>query len=191
MKAQKFTTTFAAVAVFLTLATPLYAAGGAESAELPIGNFLLRVLNLCIVLGMIYYFAGAKIKGALVGRGKKIVQDMEDLEAKKKNAIAQLADVEKRIANVEAECEKLLADGRESAELLASSIIEEAEKQAKAMLDQATKSAEQAMRSEIASIRARVADEIVSEVRKGLERDLNDSKHQALIDASIAKVSSL
>ncbi len=167
-------------------ASPAYAAVG---GPMPWGNFFLRVLNIIIVVGLIYYFAGAKIKGALLGRGKKVVTDMETLEGKKKAAIEALADVEKRIANVEAECEQLLLEGKKSAEQLAAVIVAEAEKQAKAIVDQANKSAEQAIRSEIAEIRAKVADEIMKEVRNSLGQNLDSKKHKDLIDASVARVS--
>ncbi len=171
--------------LFLLTAQTAYAADG----TIPWGNFLLRVLNVLIFFYIIYRVAGKQIKGFLIGRGDKIVTDMEDLEAKKKEAIAHLADVEKRIANIEEECANLLKEGKESAELLSKSIIEEAQKQAKAIVEQANKSAEQAIQSEITAIRAKIADEIVGEVRKNLEQNLDTKKHKDLIEASVAKVS--
>ncbi len=190
MKANKILIPCALLAFGVFLVSPLYAAGAsAEGSTPPWGNFLLRVMNLCIVIGLIYYLAGAKIKGALLGRGKKVVSDMDDLEQKKKEAIQALADVEKRIANVEEECAKLLLEGKAGAEQIAKTIVEEAEGQAKAILEQANKSAEQAVRAEVALIRAKLADEVMAEVRKNLEANLDQKKHKELIDASVARVS--
>ncbi len=190
MKASKIIFSCTVLALVLCSVSPIYAAGAsAEGSTPPWGNFLLRVLNLGIVIGLIYYFAGAKIKGALLGRSKKVVNDMDELEGRKKAAIQSLADVEKSIANVEEECAKLLQEGKEGAEQIAKAIVEEAQAQAKAIIDQANKSAEQAMRSEIAGIRAKLADEIMQEVRKNLEQNLDSKKHKDLIDASVSRVS--
>ncbi len=164
-------------------------AAGVPSDEINWLDFGLRVLNVAIFLGIIWFMAGKKIKGVLIGRGQKVVSDMEELEKKKQQAMSELAQLEKRIANVDEECTKILNEGRIVAENIAASIVEEAKKQADAIVVQAHKSAEQAIKSEVDAIRAKIADEIMAEVRKNLEQNIDSATHHKLIDSSIDRVS--
>ncbi len=164
-------------------------AAGVPSDEINWLDFALRVLNVAIFLGIIWYMAGNKIKGALIGRGQKVVSDMDELEQKKQKAMTDLAELEKRIANVDEECSKLLNEGRIVAENMANAIVDEAKKQAEAIVTQAHKSAEQAIKSEIDDIRAKIADEVMAEVRKNLEQSIDNTAHHKLIDSSINRVS--
>ncbi len=152
-------------------------------------DFGLRIANVAIFLFIIYKMAGKKIGALLTSRGEKYVSDLEQLENEKKASIEALADVEKRIANIEEECASLLAEGKAQAEQMAATIVAEAEKQAKAIVEQAHKSAGQLVQNEIAQVRAKLADEIVMEVRKNLEQNLSEAKHQDLIDSSLKRVS--
>ncbi len=177
---------FFALAMLL-VASPAMAADG---HDLPWDNFALRILNVIIFLGLIYKFSGAKIKSALTSRASDYVNEVKEYETKKEEAIANLAEVEKRIANIDDECKKLLEDGKMAAEKLSEAMVLNAQKQAEQIIKQAHQSAEQIIESEIASIRAKIADEIMEEVRKDLEKGLDKKKHQALIDTSLSKVSS-
>ena len=74
-----------------------------EHEGLPWGNFALRLVNILIFLGIIWYAAGGLIKKYFVGRRASIITEMEELDRLKKEAAAHLADVERRVAGVEAE----------------------------------------------------------------------------------------
>ncbi len=189
MKAIKFSQICLYLAFALLFTSNAYAAPTAHSDEINWLDFALRVLNVAIFLGLIWYMAGKKIKGALVGRGQNVVSSMEELEKKKQQAMTDLADLEKRIANVDEECSKLLNEGRIVAENMAEAIVDEAKKQAESIVAQAHKSAEQAIKSEIDAIRAKISDEIMAEVRKNLEQNIDSTTHQKLIDSSINRVS--
>jgi F-type H+-transporting ATPase subunit b len=159
-----------------------------EGGGLPWGDFLLRVINAAIFVGIIWYAAGKLIKKFFAGHRERIVQEMNDLAQRKKDAEARLADVERHIADVEAECAKLLEEGRAQAERIKASILEEAEKQAVRITEQAARNAEQEGKAELEAIRARMAETIVSEVEKQLLGKLDAGTHQNLIDKSLTKV---
>lgn len=82
-----------------------------EHEGLPWGNFALRLVNILIFLGIIWYAAGGLIKKYFVGRRASIITEMEELDRLKKEAAAHLADVERRVAGVEAEAKALLEEG--------------------------------------------------------------------------------
>ena len=108
-------------------------ASASEGHSLPWGDFLLRVINGAIFVGIIWYAAGKLIKKFFTDRREGIVREMDDLAKRKAEAEASLAEVERRIADVEAECAKLLDEGRAQAERIKAAIVSEAEKQAAAV----------------------------------------------------------
>ena len=169
----------------------LAAAGTAAASEgegLPWGNFALRLLNIIVFLGIIWYAAGGLIKKYFVGRRASIIKEMEDLDRLKKEAADHLAEVERRVAGVEAEVNALLEEGRAQAESLKAAILAEAEKQAAQIVEQARRSSEQEGKAELEAIRSRMADEIVAAMEKGLAERLDMAGHQKLIDNSLTKV---
>lgn len=173
------------------LAAVLAASGHALAADehiLAWDNFALRVLNVIIFIGIIWYAAGALIKKFFVGHREAVAREVAELERLKKEAAEHLADVERRVAGVEQECEKLLADGRAQAESLKAAILADAEKQAAQIVEQARRSAEQEGKSEFDAIRAGLADEIVKAMEQGLMKKLGAAEHQKLIDKSLTKV---
>ncbi len=163
-------------------------AAWASEGGLPWGNFALRVLNAAIFVGIIWYAASGLIKKYFFGRREAIVKEMDDLARAKADALARLAEMEKRVAGVEAECEALLAEGRVQAERLKASILAEAEKQAAQILEQARRSAEQEGRAEWNAIRAQLAEEVVAAVEQGISGRLDQAAHQKLINKSLTKV---
>lgn len=185
---QKFKTVLTACAMVLAFVGVASANAGVEDEGLPWGNFLLRVVNILIFLGIIWYAAGKIIKKFFVGRRASIVTEMEELDRLKKEAAAHLAEVERRVAGVEAECRALLEEGRAQAESLKAAILAEAEKQAAQIVEQARRSAEQEGKAELDAIRARMADDIVAAVEKGLVERLDAAEQQKLIDNSLTKV---
>lgn len=185
---QKFKTVLTACAMVLAFVGVASANAGVEDEGLPWGNFLLRLVNILIFLGIIWYGAGKIIKKFFVGRRASIVTEMEALDRLKKEAAAHLAEVERRVAGVEAECRALLEEGRAQAESLKAAILAEAEKQAAQIVEQARRSAEQEGKAELDAIRARMADDIVAAVEKGLVERLDAAEQQKLIDNSLTKV---
>ena len=117
----------------------LAASGHAMAADehvLAWDNFALRVLNVIIFIGIIWYAAGALIKKFFIGHREAIAHESAELERLKKEAAEHLADVERRVAGVEQECENLLAEGKAQAERLKAAILADAEKQAAQMADE-------------------------------------------------------
>ncbi len=171
--------------LLLAAAAPAWAG---EEHGLPWGDFLLRVINFAIFAGIIWYAAGKLIKKFFVGRREEIVQEMDELRERKKSAESRLAEVERNIADAEAECRRLIEDSRVQAERMRESIIGDARKQAERIIEQASRLAEQQGKAELIAIRQRMADSIVGQVEKDLAAALDEKKHMQLIDRSLSKV---
>ncbi|MBR3881509.1 MAG: ATP synthase F0 subunit B [Mailhella sp.] len=163
-------------------------AEASEGHGLPWGDFLLRMINAAIFVWIIWKMAGKKLKTFFVGRREEVVQEMDDLAVRKQEAEARLAEVERHIADVEAECAKLLEDGRAQAERMKAAILADAEQQAARIVEQAVRNAEQEGKAELEAIRVRMAETIVTELEKSLVERLDAETHQNLIDKSLTKV---
>ena len=174
--------------LLLTAAAAFAEPGGMEHEGLPWLNFALRVGNFCVFLWIIGRVAGGLIKKIFVGRRAAIVAEMEEVERLKNEAAGRLAEVELRVAGVEAEAAALLEEGRAQAEHLKAAILADAERQAAHIVEQARRNAEQEGKAELDAIRARLADDIVAAIEKGLAERLDPAAQQKLIDNSLTKV---
>lgn len=178
------------LSLLLAPALTLPAAGSALAADghLDWGNLAIRTANFLIVIGIIWYAAGGKLKSFFTGRNDSIVKEMEEAARLKKEAAENLEDIERRVAHVEKECAKLLEEGKAQAEALKDSIIAEAERQAALIVAQAKQAAEQEGKNELDAIRNRLADEIVAVVEKGLKQKLDAAAQRQLMEKSLARV---
>ena len=174
-----------AVTILISLtASVAYASEG----ELPWGNFSLRMLNVAIVIGIIWYVAGKKIKSFLKDHREAAINALEEAKQIKKEAIAQLEEAESRLRSIERECNKLIEEGKKQGEAIRVMIIAEAEQHAARLLEQAKQAAEHEGMQERALIQAKMADEIIANVEKEISSRLDKSEHLRLVDKSLSKV---
>ncbi|NJB68185.1 F-type H+-transporting ATPase subunit b [Desulfobaculum xiamenense] len=180
-----------ALLLVLAVASVAYAseAGGAHGGHgLNWKDFLLRVVNFVIFIGIIYKFAGKKIAELFVGRRKQIETQLADLADRREEAEKKLAEVEKNIANIEQEREAILAEFRAQGESLKASIIEAAKLNAEKITAQVKLTAEQERRAAIQSVRAEVAELVVEAAERLLTEKLSATEHNKLVDDSLKKV---
>lgn len=152
------------------------------------GDFAWRVANLVIFCGILWYFTGGLIKRFFKNRKQAIEDALSDLEKRREDAKAKLAEVEKRIANLEEERRMIMEESRAQAERLKKEIMENARKQASQIVDNAKRAAENEGQSMLADIRAKMADEIVDAATKALQNRLTQAEHDKLIDNALDKV---
>lgn len=178
------------VLVLAATACVAYAAeqGGAEAHGLPWKDFLFRVVNFILVVAIIWKFAGKQIKEFFRGRQYQIKTELEELDSRRKQAEAKLKEVEKSIANIEAEKKSILDDYRKQGESLKASIIADAQRKAEHIKAQAETAVSQEVKLATESLRAQVAEMVVETAEKMLKEKLSDKKQQQLIDDYVTKV---
>ncbi|WP_027721829.1 F0F1 ATP synthase subunit B [Maridesulfovibrio zosterae] len=173
----------------LLAAGAAYASGGEGGAhEIPWANFGWRVLNLILVLGVLYKFAGEKIAGLFKGRQAGIKQELNDLQSRKEAAESKLRDVEQSIANLEQEKEAILSEARSQGEAMKAAIIQKAEQSAEQIKAQAKVSAEQEVIIALDEMRAEMADKVIEAAEKIVKSKLTKAQHENLVDEYLTKV---
>lgn len=155
---------------------------------LPWSDFMWRMINFIIFVGIIWKVAGKKIAAFFRGRREEIEHKLTDLSARREDAEKRLREVEKNIANLKQEREKILQEFNKQGEDQKAAIIEKAEKDAQKLRDQAMKTAEQERQTALQRIRAELADLVVSAAEDNIKGKLDKAEHEKLIDKYLTKV---
>lgn len=171
--------------LYVLLPVVAYASEGHEPRW---GDFGWRVLNLIIFCWILWFFIGKIWKQFFRNRKQTIQDTLTDLEARRKDAKEKLAEIEKRIANLEAERQAILEESRIQAERIKNGIVADANQQAQQILDQAKRSAENEGKAMLDQVRNTVASEIVEAAAKALSGKLTSEDHDKLIDNALDKV---
>lgn len=185
MSKKKLMKTALLFLLVLAWAVPALASEGHEPRW---GDFAWRVVNLILFCGILWYFTGNLIKRFFHNRKENIRSTFDDLEARRKEAKEKLEEIEKRIANLEAERDAILAESREQAERLKNGIVNDAHKQADQIVEQARRAAENESQAMLNGVRAQVANEIIDAATKALKGQLSEEDHDKLISQSLDKV---
>ena len=173
-----------ALAILLLAASPAIAAGDQEYWS----NTFLRIVNIALFIGFIAYFGGKKIVGFFKERSQGIAAEISSLEERKKAAEQSLADVERRIANLEQERQAIIADYTAQGEALKTAIIQEAEKAAAQITAQAKITAQNEIKTAIEAMRSEMADKVVEATERLIAEKLSASEHSKLVDKYLTKV---
>ncbi|OBQ50250.1 F0F1 ATP synthase subunit B family protein [Halodesulfovibrio spirochaetisodalis] len=183
---NKLRTIAGASALVLLMAGTAFAQAGGH--DIPWDNFAYRVITLAVVLGIIWYAGGSKIKAFFSGRASGIEEELISLETRKADAKAKLADVEQRIANMDAEAQSILDEYRKQGEAAQAAIIERAEKSAAQITEQASKAAENEVKQAMEQMREEMADLVAEAAEQMIAKKLDKKSHEALIDKYLTKV---
>lgn len=176
------------ILLLLVLAWAAPAFASEELHETRWGDFAWRIVNLILFCGILWYFTGNLIKRFFRNRKQTIKDTLDDLEVRRKEARANLEEIEKRIANLEAERQKILDESRQQAERLKEGIVADAHRQANQIVDQAKQAAENESRAMLNDVRSTVANEIVDAATRALKGQLTEQDHDKLIANSLDKV---
>jgi F-type H+-transporting ATPase subunit b len=186
-RVQRLKIVLTAFCILLLAAAPAIAAGDGEHGE-SWSNTVFRLINIALFIGVIAYFWGKKIVGFFKGRSQGIATEISSLEERKKAAEQSLADVERRIANLEQERQAIIAEYTAQGEALKAAIIQEAEKAAVQITSQAKATAQNEIKAAVEAIRAEMADKVVEATEKLIAKKLSASEHTKLVDKYLTKV---
>jgi len=185
----KRTLFFAVLLIALAISSVASASAGGEvfTAE-NVKDYGLRIANFIIFAGLLYKFAGAKIKDFFVGRRDGIKQELDDLSARQAEAQKKLKEVETGIANMAQEKEAIIAEAKKQGEAMKEAIIAKGHKDAEALKEQAKRTAANEAQAAIQTIRAEMADMVVEAAEKIVAEKLSVEDHDKLVDDYLTKV---
>jgi len=118
------------IVLVLAIVLPsLVLASGHEHKEVTLlgSDFLFRVLNFSVFVGLIYYLAANPIKEFFVGRADGIAKQLEEIDAKLQASKDDRLAAEENLVKAESKAKEIVADAANEAKLLSSNIAEKNE----------------------------------------------------------------
>lgn len=135
-------------------------------------NLLARVGNIAIFLYILWRAAGRTFVAAMGARRTEIVETLDSMAQRKREAEERLRELETRISGLDAERQAILEESRKQAEALRATLLAQAEEDARRIREQALRAADSEAKTARDSLRARLSDEIVLAVEEVLKARL-------------------
>jgi F-type H+-transporting ATPase subunit b len=154
------------------LAAASEAGGHGGITQAKIDDFIPRSINFLVFAGLLIYLLAKKvnIKAIFAKRAQDIAQSLEDLEAKKAAAAADLKAAEARLAEVAKEREAIIKQYMAEGEMEKSKILDKANQVAARLkemaalsIQQETRKATEALRAEVANMSTQLATDLIKE----------------------------
>lgn len=151
-------------------------------------DFMWRVINFILFVGILYWAAGKRIGQILSSRREKIRDELVDLDQRRTEADRRLREVESQIKNLDAQREKVLADFQNQGEVLRQSIITQAQEKAAQIKAQAETAAAQEYKLATDRLRDELAEMVIEAAEKMIQSQLTKEGHEKLIQQSLTRV---
>ena len=146
------------------------AEGGHGEGGPPWGDFLKRLFNFAVMVGVLVYLLKKPLKGFFASRTESIRKSLSDLEGKKREAEERCAEYKAKLAALDKETERIVAEYIEEGETAKSKIIAQAEQQAeyikhqaRTAIDQEIRAAREALQQEVADLSTAAAEEVLKQ----------------------------
>jgi len=181
-----------AVVEFLSSSLVIAAEGGGGMLP-PFLTPELQVLAWSVVvffalLAVLWKMAWGPIMHALEEREHNIQKKIDDAEAKNKEAIAKVAEYEKKINAAKDEAAAIIAEGKRDVDKLKEEIIAEANKEAARALERAKREITLAKDAAVAELRDKMVTVTAHIAQKVIEREIKADDHRRFIAEAMQEV---
>lgn len=166
--------------------------GGVGGIDLfpDVSEFVMGFVAFALLMAFMFKFAFPKLNATLEERGAAIQGKMEEADARLNEAEASKRAYESEIADAKGEANRIIEEARTTAEQLKAEVLERAEVEAAQIVERA--------QADIAGERERVVQDLRSQVgtisvelaSRIVERELDQSTHDGLVDEYIQRLSS-
>lgn len=148
-----------------------------------VGDWLPRLVNFAIIAGVLIYFMRKPVRDFFKNRSAEIARAIEESRQARERAAAALADMERKMKDLEAETGRMIADAQTRGEKDKQALVEEGKKiaadvqaQVKASIDVEVQKAKTALAAEAALLSIDLAEGNIKEKisKQDHERILKD-----------------
>lgn len=143
---------------------------------------IAKLFNLLLFIGVMFYFLRRPIKEAFGARQRNIREELMRAEEEKAAAVAQLEEVEGRLARLDSEMEAIRAQAQKEAAEERLRIERATEEEMRKIREQARREIESAAKAARAELRAFAAEQSVQMAEEMIRRDIRPED-----DARLAK----
>ncbi|RLB00059.1 MAG: ATP synthase F0 subunit B, partial [Deltaproteobacteria bacterium] len=172
--------------VFATVCIAAEGGHGGGSGQLE--DFLYRLLNFSILVGVMYYVTKKPLANFLANRKESIRRTLQELELKKAEAEKKYEEYQGKLAALDEETKKIIEEYIEEGEREKQKIIEAANKQAQYIKEQAQFAIRQEVKTAKADLQREIAEMTVKTAEEILRKNIKKKDHDRLIDEFRKKV---
>lgn len=149
---------------------------------------LWSIFVFFVLLGLLWKMAWGPIMHALEQREHNIQQKIDDAEKKNAEAIAKVAEYEKRINASKDEAAAIIAEGKRDVEKLKAEILADANAEAAKTLERAKREITLAKDAAAAELRDGLVNLTAQIASKVIQREVKPDDHRRLVSDAIAEI---
>jgi F-type H+-transporting ATPase subunit b len=163
-------------------------APGEAGAKRWVATDTYRVMNFVVLLIILIVLLRKPISQALSGRIKGIQDQLNDLEAKKKEAEKQLAEYNEKLSLLDRQAEDIVAEYIKQGNEAKSRILQEAKSAAEKIEAQARKNIEQEFDAAKEKLQIEVFDKALAQAENMIKENISSEDQDRLVDEYLSKV---
>ena len=167
----------------------LFLAGAAGVVAID-GTVIVEVITFLVMLAVLGRYVYPEIVKVAEARQRAIAEQLRQAEEARAAAEAQLKEAEARLNDARKSAQSVVDGAAKSAEQLRQELRQKADEEAKRTVENARKQIEAERDQAIRSVRAEVADLVVTATEKVIGETLDDRNHRQLIERSIEEIAS-
>jgi F-type H+-transporting ATPase subunit b len=126
-----------------------------------LGDWLPRLVNFAIIAAIVIYFGRKPVRDFFKNRSAEIAKAMQESKEARERAEAALAEMERKIKELEAETARMVADAKERGEKDRQALIDEGKK---------------------------VAQDVQVQVKQGIDIEVQKAKAALAVEASLLSI---
>lgn len=147
-----------------------------------------RVMNFAVLAIALFFLLRKPISQALSGRIQGIQDQLDDLEARKKQAEAELAEYNEKLSLLDREAERIVAEYIDQGKEAKARILKEAEAAAQKIEDQARRNIEYEFKQAREKLQTDVLEKALVKAESMIKENFTADDQDRLVNEYISKV---
>jgi F-type H+-transporting ATPase subunit b len=167
----------------------VWASGGGDGdAKGWVATDTYRVMNFSVLAIALFFLLRKPVSQALSGRIKGIQDQLNDLEARKKQAEAELARYNEKLSALDKEAEKIIAEYISQGKEARARILKEAEAAAHKIENQARRNIEHEFKQARKNLQTGVLEKALARAETLIKENYSEEDQIRMVDEYISKV---
>lgn len=178
---------FGCIAAFLAVAAYASEEGGHESITF-VGDWLPRIVNFAIIAGVVVYFMRTPVRDFFKNRSLEIAKAIQESKDARERAVAALAEMERKIRDLEVETNRLIEDAKSRGEKDKLELVEEGKKIVTDVQEQVKQGVELEVQKAKTSLQIEASTLAVDLAEKTIKEKISSKDHERIVKEYVTKV---
>lgn len=153
-----------------------------------VGDWLPRLVNFAIIAAVVIYFMKKPVRDFFKNRSAEIAKAMRESQEARERAEAALAEMERKIKELEAETARMVSDAKERGEKDRQALLDEGRKVAADVQAQVKQGVDIEVQKAKAALAVEAAQLSVDLAEGKIKKTINTQDHERIVKEYISKV---